>query len=622
MTTSNTTGDLKVKYRPVRFDQIVGQDTFAERFRAWSSNGAPNANGILLSGTRGTGKTTLARLLAAGLNCLDLGDDGEPCGKCRTCRSILSGNGESPAVQEIDCPSLGGVDGARNLVRSLRVNVAADVRWRVIIFDEAHKLSPAAMSVLLKPVEEPSAGIFFAFCTTEPEKLDNALVTRMQHFRLHDIDRGAIATQITDIAKREDIELTDDDLERIVGAAGGSSRLAIGNLMNIRDGLPVADPYVGIDIIEALVENNIGRALAAVKVAEGNGVLDAATACEEVQRFYGDALAVRFKPELGDVLTRNRSVAYSDLVEEAANTADITQSELVRGASAMAHALASINSSGSTVAQLEAAIVKILSPEEEAVARRFVQLIEDTLDDSDGQVTINVTNIAAGQSTSRTKGAEKASSDDDPFGSTDTTAGDNWPSTDDGTEDASDDDGESADASAENFTDEEEVDPDSADDTDDSDDATEEPDTDESERSDDDLGEIEEEEVDDLDVSQDESDSDEDAVGEESEETEAPEEESENQDEKVSARIREFAAATNSKMLPERFDNADMRFEQEEGDDPVIFWTVELAAPVRNKRQFKRMETICRAALNDCGIADDVEIDIFCPDDDEDDDGE
>lgn len=634
--TDTTIDDLKVKYRPRRFDEVIGQERSCDALRKQVCAGKPSSGAALFTGTRGTGKTTNARILSAGLNCPDVTEEGEPCGECRSCRTILSGDASSLAVQEYDCASIGGVDNARNLVNSLRMNPAADVRWRVIIFDEAHKLSTSAMAALLKPIEEPIPGTFFAFCTTEADRLDKALVSRMQVFRMQNVNRVDLAAQITKIAAAEDIELADDDVERIVGSAGGSVRAAIGNLMNFRDGLTLIDANVGVDVIAALIDGNVGAALAAVKMSEGEGTLDPAEVCTEVQRFYGDVLAVRYKPELLDVLTRTQTGGFTRLVSEAAENEEISQSELIRGTSVTSRALTAMNSSGSTIAQLEAAIVQILSPEEENVARRVVELLEETAENSGGSVIINVNNYGVGRLSSGSAAPTKsidaeaiAEEDaetpeqieddqaDDLYDKEDPWAGnpsgdddardDNWPPE----PDADDIDGEdSAEGDSADEEPEVEANLDDFDDSDDGGDADGEQEADAEENWDDDPD----------DDGDEPSEGDADGTGDDHldgsddpDEVGDPEGVDEEERE-VSEAILRYAGQVNSKRIVPYFKDAEMFFDDSAVDEdgkPLTVWVVELASPVSNKKMLAKMREVCRKALSECDFSKSVEIDIY-----------
>ena len=195
---SNTIDDLRLKYRPRKFSEIVGQDEFVKSFREMAKRGRPNDNAILLTGTRGTGKTTSARVLAAALNCTHISDDGEPCGKCRECESALSGSGSMAVAQEVNCSGF-NVQQARAFNETMKIKTSA--KWRVVIYDEAQELKSTAPE-FLKPIEEPEPGVFYVFCTTHAHKLPEALLSRMTPYSLRDVPHETLVKHIGWIAEQ------------------------------------------------------------------------------------------------------------------------------------------------------------------------------------------------------------------------------------------------------------------------------------------------------------------------------------------------------------------------------------------------------------------------------------
>ena len=212
------------KYRPQKFAELVGQDHVTAALRnAVREDRVGHA--YLFSGPRGTGKTTTARLLARALNCLNLGDDGEPCGVCENCAAVAAGTFFD--LVELDAASNNGVDAMRELIQSVHLGVGASSRRKVYIIDEVHMLSAAASNTLLKTLEEPPAHVVFVLATTDPQKVLPTLRSRTQHFEFTLLSHDQIVGHLADILGREGVETDPEALDLIARRAGGSARDAL-----------------------------------------------------------------------------------------------------------------------------------------------------------------------------------------------------------------------------------------------------------------------------------------------------------------------------------------------------------------------------------------------------------
>ena len=210
------------KWRPKTFDDVCGQEHITSVLRYEIKNGAPS-HAYLFCGSRGTGKTTCAKILAKAVNCLDP-QNGSPCGKCAACRSI--DNGSATDVLEMDAASNNGVENIRE-IRDEVVYTPSSLRYRVYIVDEVHMLSASAFNALLKTLEEPPAHVIFVLATTELHKLPATIVSRCQRFDFRRIASPVLAARISYIAKEEGISLDPAAADRIARMAQGGMRDAI-----------------------------------------------------------------------------------------------------------------------------------------------------------------------------------------------------------------------------------------------------------------------------------------------------------------------------------------------------------------------------------------------------------
>ena len=211
-------------YRPERFSELIGQDALVRTLQNALSLGRL-AHAFVLTGVRGVGKTSTARLLARGLNCI--GSDGaggptlEPCGSCEPCRSIAAGHHVD--VLEIDAASHTGVDDAREIIEGVGYRPVSG-RFKIYIIDEVHMMSKSAFNALLKTLEEPPDNVKFIFATTEIRKVPVTILSRCQRFDLRRVSTEQLATHLQSICERESISADSEAITAIARAAEGSVR--------------------------------------------------------------------------------------------------------------------------------------------------------------------------------------------------------------------------------------------------------------------------------------------------------------------------------------------------------------------------------------------------------------
>ena len=276
---------LARKYRPQSFDQLIGQDAMVQTLANAIERGRI-AHAFLLTGVRGVGKTSTARLIAKALNCV--GPDGQgqptitPCGACEHCRAIAEGRHID--VIEMDAASHTGVDNMREIIDAVRY-ASVSARYKIYIIDEVHMLSTASFNALLKTLEEPPEHVKFLFATTEVGKVPVTVLSRTQRFDLRRIDPEKLVRHFAEVASAEGVEVEADALAMIARAAEGSARDGLSILDQaiahgggtvtadeVRDMLGLADRGRIRDLLDLVLEGDSAKALAAMDAAHDLGI--------------------------------------------------------------------------------------------------------------------------------------------------------------------------------------------------------------------------------------------------------------------------------------------------------------------------------------------------------------
>ena len=237
------------KFRPSTFDQVKGQDHIVQTLK-----NQINANRIghayLFCGTRGTGKTSVAKIFAKAVNC-EHPVDGSPCNECETCRGIT--NGSAMNVIEIDAASNNGVDNIRQIRDEIQYSPSSG-KYTVYIIDEVHMLSIGAFNALLKTLEEPPAYVIFILATTEPHKIPITILSRCQRYDFKRISIDTIAARLSELMEKESIEVEDKAIRYVAKAADGS----------MRDALSLLDQCIAFYLGQKLTYDNVLDVLGAV----------------------------------------------------------------------------------------------------------------------------------------------------------------------------------------------------------------------------------------------------------------------------------------------------------------------------------------------------------------------
>ena len=315
--TANGYQVLARKYRPATFADLVGQDAMV---RTLSNAFAADriAHAFIMTGVRGVGKTTTARIIAKGMNCV--GPDGKggptinPCGQCEPCQAIAEGRHVD--VMEMDAASRTGVGDIREIIDSVRYR-AASARFKIYIIDEVHMLSTSAFNALLKTLEEPPEHVKFIFATTEIRKIPVTVLSRCQRFDLRRMEPEDTMAYLRKLADLEKIEIADDALGLITRAAEGSMRDAISlldqaiahgagetSLDQVRAMLGVADRGRVLDLFDAIMKGEAAHALNELSSQYADGA-DPMAVLRDLAEITHWTSVLKVTPEAGDDPTVN-----------------------------------------------------------------------------------------------------------------------------------------------------------------------------------------------------------------------------------------------------------------------------------------------------------------------------
>lgn len=365
------------KYRPRFFADVVGQPQVTVTLKNELTRGRV-AHAYLFTGSRGTGKTTCAKILARAVNCLHP-VDGDPCGECEICRGLEDGS--ILDVMEIDAASNNGVESVRSIIEETNFTPAA-AKYRVYIIDEVHMLSIAAFNALLKTLEEPPAHVVFILATTEVHKLLPTILSRCQRFDFHRIDPELMADRVMDVAGQEGAQVEREAALLIARIADGALRDAL----SLLDQCLGRDRHVTLDVVYETAGLASREYLPQLAGAVGNrdaaGALacidrlhrdskDLNRLCGELAEYFRGLMLFKVMGDPGELVQSSRQ----EREEMAAQAKAMTLPDILHGLETLEDAMNKMRF-GNQRAQLEMALVRLCSPELDATPEALLRRLE------------------------------------------------------------------------------------------------------------------------------------------------------------------------------------------------------------------------------------------------------
>ena len=355
------------KYRPQRFDQVVGQEHVTQTLLREITEGRV-AHAYLFAGPRGTGKTTTARLLAKALNCPDRSPAGEPCDDCHSCRAVT--DSVSLDVIELDAASHNKVEDIRELRSGVSTVASVGGAKRVFILDEAHMLTKAASNALLKTLEEPPEGVHFVLATTEPYRLLDTIRSRSQRFDFHLVSIDRLVKHLQEVSDAEGYQAAPEGLAAVARRADGSVRDALSLLEQAaaadgtvtEEGLSRALGAAGREsfpaLAEAMTNQDAGAVLRLVYELAGQGVNMRRFAADAIEFFRGVFL-VQYAPEAA-----GEAGHFPEAADDWKQVADVLPPAAVRRAiEQLGEVLAALREGREERITMELALLKLTRPE-------------------------------------------------------------------------------------------------------------------------------------------------------------------------------------------------------------------------------------------------------------------
>ena len=367
------------KWRPKTFDEVRGQDAIVTTIKNQIKSGRIG-HAYLFCGTRGTGKTSVAKILARAVNC-EHTIDGNPCNECDICSNIL--NDASMNIMEIDAASNTGVDDIRE-IKEQTMYPPTEGRYKVFIIDEVHMLSTNAFNALLKTLEEPPEYVIFILATTEVHKIPVTVLSRCQRYDFKRISVDTIADRLKELTDSEGIEVEDKALKYIAKTADGAMRDAISMLDEciafhpnealtydrVLEVLGAADTATFAELFSAICKGEAAKALAVVEdaVAEGRELSQFTT---DFLWYMRNILIIKSTDDAAGII----DASSENLKTMEANAGDVSRESLMRYIRVFAELVNQMRYSSQKRVLLELAIIKVMTPEMENTADALLERV-------------------------------------------------------------------------------------------------------------------------------------------------------------------------------------------------------------------------------------------------------
>ncbi len=365
------------KWRPQTFSDVSGQEHITTTLRNELKEGRLN-HAYLFTGSRGTGKTTCAKILAKAANCLNL-QDGNPCGECEICRGI--DDASIFDIVEMDAASNRKIDDIRQIIDEVQFKPAS-CKYRVYIVDEVHMLTTEAFNALLKTLEEPPKHVIFILATTEVHKLPQTILSRCQRFDFHRIPPRAIADRLLFVAQQEEINLSDSSAMLIAGVADGALRDAL----SLLDRCIAINPDVTDDVVRTaaglagkeylyelavcVINKNTSKALEIIDRLYSESK-DMSRLCDELVAHFRALMLIKSVSKPRDILVMSDSE-----FEEAQTQSDyLSVADIVYYMDVLSRAYQNMGHGTGDRTELEMAMVKLSSPELDATTEALTARI-------------------------------------------------------------------------------------------------------------------------------------------------------------------------------------------------------------------------------------------------------
>ncbi|MBQ2605197.1 MAG: DNA polymerase III subunit gamma/tau [Clostridia bacterium] len=395
------------KWRPTFFSDVIGQSHVTSTLKNEIRSGRIS-HAYLFTGSRGTGKTTCAKILARAVNCLDP-QDGEPCGKCDNCVGIASGS--IMDVVEMDAASNNSVNNIREVLDEV-VFTPGEAKYRVYIIDEVHMLTTGAFNALLKTLEEPPAHIVFILATTEVHKIPATILSRCQRFDFNRITPEIIAERLEYISKEENVSITHDAAMLIAAVADGAMRDALSLLDRcigladnitaeiVREAAGLAGRDYLFTLADAVIDNDIPLAITTVNTLH-TASKSMSRLCEELTEHFRTLMLIRTMKKKAEgllLLSENElEKAY-----EQANRISLVQT--VSCIDILTASLEKMFKGGNNKIEFETCMIKLCSPE----LSDDLSSVRARLDKLEQEIKLGYRRIDAPQNDNNTGNTEKS----------------------------------------------------------------------------------------------------------------------------------------------------------------------------------------------------------------------